>query len=59
MFQEMELELMKSQSGEDSDRAQVESLTNIKESLKAKLREYKSRLETLMARHEQQGQVRI
>jgi hypothetical protein len=53
----MELELMKSKSSEDSARAQVESLTNIKESLKNKLREYKSRLETLMVRHEQQSQV--
>ena len=59
LTQEMELELMKSKSSEDSARAQVESLTNIKESLKNKLREYKSRLETLMVRHEQQSQVGI
>ena len=55
----MELDLMKSKSSEESAISEIETLTNVKESLKNKLREYKSRLETLLPRYEQQKQVKI
>ena len=50
---------MKSKSSEESAISEIETLTNVKESLKNKLREYKSRLETFLPRYEQQKQVKI
>ena len=53
----MELELMKSKSAEDSAKSEVESLTNVKECLKNKIREYKSRLEAYVAKCDELKQV--
>jgi prefoldin subunit 5 len=59
LFQNLELEVLKSKSAEEAAVSQVESLTHVKESLKNKLREYRSRMETLIDKHQQLGQVTL
>jgi hypothetical protein len=53
------LDCVDARSSEDASKAEVETLKTVKESLKKKLIEYKTKLETLIVRHEQLSQVRF
>ena len=52
VVEQMEIDMMKNQSDLEASKQEVENLTTTKASLKAKLKDYHSKLETTVARYE-------
>ena len=56
VVQEMEIDLVKKDSELDAKKQEIENINNIKASLKAKLKDYHGKLETTVARYNEQTQ---
>jgi len=56
VVQDMEIDMVKKDSELDAKRQEIENLTNTKASLKAKLKDYHGKLETTVARYNEQVQ---
>ena len=56
VVQQMEIDMMKKDSNLEARNQEVENLTNIKASLKAKLKDYHAKLETTVARYDEKVQ---
>ena len=56
VVQEMEIDMVKKDSELDAKKQEIENINNIKASLKAKLKDYHGKLETTVARYNEQTQ---